>query len=47
MPRPLRVAIVGAGPAGIYAADALLKSDVAADPACPSTSSSGCPPRSA
>jgi ferredoxin--NADP+ reductase len=25
---PLRVAIVGAGPAGIYAADALLKSDV-------------------
>ncbi|MDD4867747.1 MAG: FAD-dependent oxidoreductase, partial [Mycobacterium sp.] len=26
--RPLRVAIVGAGPAGIYAADALLKSDV-------------------
>ncbi len=32
MPRPLRVAIVGAGPAGIYAADALLKSDVAADP---------------
>ena len=32
MPRPLRVAIVGAGPAGIYAADALLKSDVAAEP---------------
>jgi ferredoxin--NADP+ reductase len=32
MPRPLRVAVVGAGPAGIYAADALLKSDVAADP---------------
>ena len=32
MPRPLRVAIVGAGPAGIYAADALMKSDVAADP---------------
>ncbi|PRH80246.1 pyridine nucleotide-disulfide oxidoreductase [Streptomyces solincola] len=32
MPRPLRVAIVGAGPAGIYAADALLKSDTAADP---------------
>ncbi|QGV80719.1 FAD-dependent oxidoreductase [Streptomyces ficellus] len=32
MPRPLRVAIVGAGPAGIYAADALLKSDAAADP---------------
>ena len=32
MPRPLRVAIVGAGPAGIYAADALLKSEVAADP---------------
>jgi len=32
MPRPLRVAIVGAGPAGIYAADALLKSAVAADP---------------
>jgi ferredoxin--NADP+ reductase len=26
--RPLRVAIVGAGPAGIYAADALMKSDV-------------------
>ncbi|MDQ8705222.1 FAD-dependent oxidoreductase [Streptomyces sp. LHD-70] len=32
MPRPLRVAIVGAGPAGIYAADALLKSAAAADP---------------
>jgi ferredoxin--NADP+ reductase len=32
MDRPLRVAIVGAGPAGIYAADALLKSDAAADP---------------
>jgi ferredoxin--NADP+ reductase len=32
MPRPLRVAVVGAGPAGIYAADALLKSDAAADP---------------
>lgn len=32
MPRPLRVAIVGAGPAGIYAADALMKSDVGADP---------------
>jgi len=32
MPRPVRVAIVGAGPAGIYAADALLKSDVAAEP---------------
>src|SRR3954464_9264179 len=32
MPRPLRVAIVGAGPAGIYAADALLKSDVATAP---------------
>ncbi|WP_432058528.1 FAD-dependent oxidoreductase [Streptomyces sp. bgisy022] len=32
MPRPLRVAVVGSGPAGIYAADALLKSDVAADP---------------
>ncbi|MFE2631296.1 FAD-dependent oxidoreductase, partial [Streptomyces sp. NPDC059374] len=32
MPRPLRVAIVGAGPAGIYAADALLKSEVAAEP---------------
>lgn len=28
--RPLRVAIVGAGPAGIYAADALMKSDAAA-----------------
>lgn len=27
--RPLRVAIVGAGPAGIYAADALMKSDAA------------------
>ncbi|MEV4240766.1 FAD/NAD(P)-binding protein, partial [Nocardia sp. NPDC050408] len=26
-PRPLRIAIVGAGPAGIYAADALMKSD--------------------
>ncbi|MFF7333893.1 FAD-dependent oxidoreductase [Streptomyces sp. NPDC090306] len=32
MSRPLRVAIVGAGPAGIYAADALLKSDVATEP---------------
>ncbi|MFE9423149.1 FAD-dependent oxidoreductase [Kitasatospora sp. NPDC006697] len=32
MARPIRVAIVGAGPAGIYAADALLKSDSAADP---------------
>ncbi|MEV7725104.1 FAD-dependent oxidoreductase [Streptomyces sp. NPDC087917] len=32
MPRPLRVAIVGAGPAGIYAADALLKSEAAATP---------------
>ncbi|MFI9582191.1 FAD-dependent oxidoreductase [Streptomyces sp. NPDC052236] len=32
MDRPLRVAIVGAGPAGIYAADALLKSDAAAEP---------------
>ncbi|AZM92529.1 MULTISPECIES: FAD-dependent oxidoreductase [Streptomyces] len=32
MPRSLRVAIVGAGPAGIYAADALLKSEAAADP---------------
>jgi ferredoxin--NADP+ reductase len=30
--RPLRVAIVGAGPAGIYAADALMKSDTATDP---------------
>ncbi|QNG20027.1 FAD-dependent oxidoreductase [Rhodococcus triatomae] len=30
--RPLRVAIVGAGPAGIYAADALMKSDYAAGP---------------
>ncbi|MEV5648322.1 FAD-dependent oxidoreductase [Nocardia sp. NPDC052254] len=28
--RPLRIAIVGAGPAGIYAADALMKSDVEA-----------------
>ncbi|WP_424215080.1 FAD-dependent oxidoreductase [Streptomyces sp. BI20] len=32
MSRPLRVAIVGAGPAGIYAADALLKSETAAEP---------------
>ncbi|MFF3324361.1 FAD-dependent oxidoreductase [Streptomyces sp. NPDC002889] len=32
MPRPLRVAIVGAGPAGIYAADALLKSETATEP---------------
>ncbi|MEV7425702.1 MULTISPECIES: FAD-dependent oxidoreductase [unclassified Streptomyces] len=32
MSRAIRVAIVGAGPAGIYAADALLKSDVAAAP---------------
>src|SRR5204862_5981511 len=32
MTRPVRVAIVGAGPAGIYAADALLKSDAATDP---------------
>lgn len=32
MTRPVRVAIVGAGPAGIYAADALLKSDAAQDP---------------
>ncbi|PYC88268.1 pyridine nucleotide-disulfide oxidoreductase [Streptomyces tateyamensis] len=32
MSRPLRVAIVGAGPAGIYAADALLKSDAAREP---------------
>ncbi|MBO1330667.1 FAD-dependent oxidoreductase [Streptomyces sp. VRA16 Mangrove soil] len=32
MPRPLRVAIVGAGPAGIYAADALLKSATADEP---------------
>ncbi|OON82841.1 FAD-dependent oxidoreductase [Streptomyces tsukubensis] len=32
MPRPIRVAIVGAGPAGIYAADALIKSDAAQDP---------------
>ncbi|MGB3602131.1 FAD-dependent oxidoreductase [Gordonia sp. (in: high G+C Gram-positive bacteria)] len=28
--RPLRVAIIGAGPAGIYCADALMKSDTAA-----------------
>src|SRR5690606_21370103 len=35
MARPLRVAVVGSGPAGIYAADALLKSDVAADPGVP------------
>ncbi|MFE5476011.1 MULTISPECIES: FAD/NAD(P)-binding protein, partial [unclassified Nocardia] len=27
MRTPLRVAIIGAGPAGIYAADALMKSD--------------------
>ncbi|MEU6234942.1 FAD-dependent oxidoreductase [Kitasatospora sp. NPDC047058] len=32
MSRPIRVAIVGAGPAGIYAADALLKSDAALEP---------------
>jgi ferredoxin--NADP+ reductase len=32
MPRTLRVAVVGSGPAGIYAADALLKSDAAQDP---------------
>ncbi|MEV6976386.1 FAD-dependent oxidoreductase [Kitasatospora sp. NPDC093806] len=32
MTRPIRVAIVGAGPAGIYAADALLKSDAAQQP---------------
>ncbi|MFD6418578.1 FAD-dependent oxidoreductase [Streptomyces sp. NPDC060194] len=32
MSRPLRVAIVGAGPAGIYAADALMKSETAQDP---------------
>ncbi|WP_395296722.1 FAD-dependent oxidoreductase [Kitasatospora hibisci] len=32
MSRPIRVAIVGAGPAGIYAADALLKSDAAEAP---------------
>ncbi|WP_033216509.1 FAD-dependent oxidoreductase [Kitasatospora phosalacinea] len=32
MPRPVRVAIVGSGPAGIYAADALLKSELAAAP---------------
>ncbi|GAA2382170.1 MULTISPECIES: FAD-dependent oxidoreductase [Gordonia] len=29
--RPLRVAIVGAGPAGIYCADALMKSDTASE----------------
>ncbi|MDY6808986.1 MAG: FAD-dependent oxidoreductase [Actinomycetota bacterium] len=29
--RPLRVAIIGAGPAGIYAADALMKSDTAGE----------------
>ena len=28
MSRPLRVAVVGAGPAGVYAADILTKSDV-------------------
>lgn len=27
MSRPLRVAVVGAGPAGIYASDLLMKSD--------------------
>lgn len=32
MTRPVRVAIVGAGPAGIYAADALLKSEAAQEP---------------
>lgn len=32
MSRPLRVAVVGAGPAGIYAADALLKSAAAVEP---------------
>ncbi|MEU6341757.1 FAD-dependent oxidoreductase [Streptomyces sp. NPDC046977] len=32
MSRPIRIAIVGAGPAGIYAADALLKSDSAQEP---------------
>ncbi|GIG61714.1 pyridine nucleotide-disulfide oxidoreductase [Longispora fulva] len=32
MSRPIRIAIVGAGPAGVYAADALLKSDAAAEP---------------
>ena len=32
MPRPLRIAIVGAGPAGIYAADALMKSEAAVEP---------------
>ncbi|MEZ0069983.1 NADPH-dependent glutamate synthase beta subunit-like oxidoreductase, partial [Streptacidiphilus sp. MAP12-20] len=32
MTRSLRVAVVGSGPAGIYAADALLKSDAARDP---------------
>lgn len=30
--RPLRIAVVGGGPAGIYAADALMKSAAAADP---------------
>ncbi|MBO1414342.1 FAD-dependent oxidoreductase [Streptomyces sp. FH025] len=32
MSRPIRVAIIGAGPAGVYAADALLKSDAAQTP---------------
>ncbi|MDX3077637.1 FAD-dependent oxidoreductase [Streptomyces sp. NPDC088354] len=32
MSRPIRIAIVGAGPAGIYAADALLKSESAQEP---------------
>ena len=32
MSRPVRVAIVGSGPAGVYAADALLKSELAGEP---------------
>lgn len=32
MTRPLRVAIIGSGPAGIYASDCLMKSAAAQDP---------------
>ncbi len=31
MPRPLRIAIIGAGPAGVYAADSLTKSETPVD----------------
>ncbi|CAM5408923.1 hypothetical protein SALBM311S_04777 [Streptomyces alboniger] len=44
MPRPLRV--TQSAPPGIYAADALLKSDVAAEPGVSISTSSGCRPRS-